>query len=67
MPIDRQDRVLHWRALAADAVTSAALATDEQSKSMLVNIASAYEKLAQRAETSNATVPTSTPVASTKP
>ena len=50
MPIDRQDRVLHWRALAADAVTSAALATDHQARAVLVNIASAYVELARRAE-----------------
>ena len=51
MPINRQDRVNHWRALAADAMTSAALSTDVQARNLLLSIALVYQRLAERAET----------------
>jgi hypothetical protein len=40
----------HWRALAADAMTVANLTTDVPSRIILLNIAAAYERLADRAE-----------------
>jgi hypothetical protein len=39
VPINRQARVDYWRALAADALTAAALATDAASKNLLLSIA----------------------------
>jgi hypothetical protein len=42
--------VEHWRALAAEALAFAAQLTDPVAKSMMVEIASGYEKLAKRAE-----------------
>ena len=50
VPINRQDRVDYWRALAADALMAATLATDAASKNLLLNIAATYERLAVRAE-----------------
>ena len=50
MPTDRRDRVQHWRALATDAMTAANLTTDAPSRTTLLNIAAAYERLADRAE-----------------
>jgi hypothetical protein len=50
MPTGQQDRALHWRALAADAMTVANLTTDVPSRIILLNIAAAYERLAVRAE-----------------
>ena len=50
VPINRQDRVDYWRALAADTLTAAAMATDAASKNLLLNIAATYERLAVRAE-----------------
>jgi len=50
MPTDQQDRAHHLRALAADAVTAANLTTDLPSRTTLLNIAAAYERLADRAE-----------------
>jgi|EndMetStandDraft_7_1072992.scaffolds.fasta_scaffold399824_1 hypothetical protein len=50
MPLNRQDRVDHWRALAADAFDSAVQATDAQARATLTSIAALYEELAIKAE-----------------
>ena len=50
VPINRQDRVDYWRALAADDVDGCRPATDAPSKNLLLNIAATYERLAVRAE-----------------
>ena len=39
----------HWRALAARALSAAAMCTDDQAR-IILDIALAYEKMAQRAE-----------------
>jgi hypothetical protein len=60
MPTDQQDRAQHWRALAADAMTVANLTTDVPSRIILLNIAAAYERLADRAEKLPAVAPQAT-------
>jgi hypothetical protein len=50
MPLNKRDRVDHWRALAADALMAAAEAPDRRMREMLVSIAVVYDKLALRAE-----------------
>ena len=47
---DDLDEVTRWRSLAAEALTSAAQMSDPASKQTLLNIALAYEHIAQRAE-----------------
>jgi hypothetical protein len=50
MPLNKRDRVDHWRALAADALMAAAEAPDRRMREMLVSIAVVYDKVALRAE-----------------
>ena len=49
MPDDLDD-VARWRSLAAEALTFAAQMSDPASKQTMLNIALAYEHIAQRAE-----------------
>jgi hypothetical protein len=50
VPINRQDRVDHWRSLAADVLAAAADATDPAVRATLVTIAALYDGLAIKAE-----------------
>ena len=50
MPINRQDRVDHWRSLAADVLAAAADATDPAVRATLVAIGALYDGLALKAE-----------------
>jgi hypothetical protein len=50
VPINRQDRVDHWRSLAADVLAAAADATDPAIRATLIAIAALYEGLAIKAE-----------------
>jgi hypothetical protein len=49
MPEDHDD-VVRWRSLAAEALTFAAQMSDPASKQTMLDIALAYEHIAQRAE-----------------
>jgi hypothetical protein len=53
MPSNRQDRVDHWRALAAQAFDAAVQATDPRARFTLTSIAALYEDLAVTAELSD--------------
>jgi hypothetical protein len=53
MPTSSKSRAEYWRAQAADAATAAILATDEPTKVLLLSIASVYESLAVKAETTD--------------
>jgi hypothetical protein len=50
MPSGDDEPVARWRHLAADARDAADELTDPEAKVLLLSIAQAYERLAQRAE-----------------
>ena len=54
MATDHKGRAEHWRVLERDALAAAVEAADEAAKSRLLAVASVYDKLAVRAETSDA-------------
>jgi hypothetical protein len=63
MPINRQDRVDHWRALAAEVFDAAVQVTDQQARVTLTSIAALYEELAITAElTDRPMAPTPQPI-----
>jgi hypothetical protein len=49
VPISRQDRVNHWRALAADVDTAAVETTEPKARATLITIAALYDDLAIKA------------------
>jgi hypothetical protein len=68
MATDHKGRAEHWRALERDALADAVEAGEEALRSSLLAIASVYDKLAVRAETSGAApVPMSLQAATIKP
>jgi hypothetical protein len=66
MPADNRDRINYWRALAADAMTAANLATDVPTRNILLNIAIFYLRLAERDESPTTTDSASAPAVFTK-
>jgi hypothetical protein len=51
MPPEASDSAVRWRVLAQDARAAAEEMTDPQARLILLTIARAYERLAERADT----------------